>query len=259
MMQRPLLNPPGSRILLHVCCAPCSGAIIEAMCRVGLRPTLFWSNSNIFTEEEYARRLAVLEPYAEEFGLPVVVDEYEHEAWLASERERLQNDPADYPERGARCLNCFEFRLLRAARYALANGFDCLATSLASSRWKSLEQVEKAGNRACETAIAEITGAGAEAVQKPVPEPGQQPVQVAAAKPASEPAEKPPLVFWAQNWRKGGLQPRRDEIISERGFYNQDFCGCEFSLRGEKTALTDKAAQTDKATQAAQTTQTTQK
>lgn len=225
MMQRPLLNPPGSRILLHVCCAPCSGAIIEAMCKEGLRPALFWSNSNIFTAEENAKRLAVLEPYAEEFGLPVVVDEYGHEAWLAFERERLQKELADYPERGERCLNCFEFRLLRAARYALANGFDCLATSLASSRWKSIEQVEKAGKRACETAIAELRGG------------------------LAEPAEKTPLVFWAQNWRKGGLQPRRDEIIRERGFYNQDFCGCEFSLRGERTAQTAKTAQTIQTTQ----------
>ena len=37
------------------------------------------------------------------------------------------------------------------------------------------------------------------------------------------------VVFWAQNWRKGGLQPRRNEIIREQGFYNQTWCGCEFS------------------------------
>ncbi|MBQ1647944.1 MAG: epoxyqueuosine reductase QueH, partial [Bacteroidales bacterium] len=34
------LNPPGQKILLHVCCAPCSGAIIEKMVAEGLRPTL---------------------------------------------------------------------------------------------------------------------------------------------------------------------------------------------------------------------------
>ena len=48
----------------------------------------------------------------------------------------------------------------------------------------------------------------------------------AGVNPAAEQAE---VVFWAQNWRKGGLQPRRNEIIREQGFYNQTWCGCEFS------------------------------
>jgi predicted adenine nucleotide alpha hydrolase (AANH) superfamily ATPase len=42
-------------------------------------------------------------------------------------------------------------------------------------------------------------------------------------------AELSDVIFWAQNWRKGGLQPRRNEIIREQGFYNQTWCGCEFS------------------------------
>ena len=194
------LNPPGNKILLHVCCAPCSGAIIEKMVAEGLRPTLFWSNSNICAAEENARRLDVLKPYAAEFGVPVVVDEYDHGKWLEFVMGELSCGQAalgSYPERGERCAACFRFRLSRAARYAAAEGFDCLATSLASSRWKSLEQVDEAGRQA----VAEAAGSAPK-----------------------------PLVYWAQNWRKGGLQPRRNEIVRERGFYNQTFCGCEFSL-----------------------------
>ena len=37
--------------------------------------------------------------------------------------------------------------------------------------------------------------------------------------------------FWAQNWRKGGLQDRRNELLKEYHFYNQQYCGCEFSIR----------------------------
>ena len=37
------------------------------------------------------------------------------------------------------------------------------------------------------------------------------------------------VLFWPQNWRKGGLQERRNEVIREQGFYNQTWCGCEFS------------------------------
>ena len=187
---------PDARVLLHACCAPCSGAIVETMVAQGIRPTIFWSNSNIYDKEEYDKRKAEILRYASEFGLEVVDDDYDHADWLtcaAAGRE-------DAPERGARCLECFKYRLLRAARYAAAHGFDVITTTLASSRWKSLEQVDAAGAWACSAAE------------------GQQDHQA------------PKVVWWSMNWRKGGLQPRRAEIIREQNFYNQTFCGCEFSI-----------------------------
>lgn len=186
--------PSGAgKILLHCCCAPCSGAIIEWMVQNGLRPAVFFSNSNIFPQEEYVKRREETVRYAALFGLEVIDDGYDHEAWLEAVRG-LENEP----ERGARCTACFRFRLLRAARYAAAHGFDTLTTTLASSRWKDLDQVGAAGEWACGLVAAELPDA------------------------ASAP------FWWNQNWRKGGLQPRRDAIIREQGFYNQTFCGCEF-------------------------------
>ena len=41
----------------------------------------------------------------------------------------------------------------------------------------------------------------------------------------------PNVTYWTQNWRKGGLSERRIEIIKEYNFYNQRYCGCEFSMR----------------------------
>lgn len=174
-----------SRILLHSCCAPCSGAILECMVRDGLKPAIFFSNSNIVPREEYELRKQEITRYAASLGLAVIDDDYDHEDWLCHVKG-LENEP----ERGSRCMECFKFRLRRAAQYAAANGFDALATTLASSRWKSLEQVNAAGEWACDGL---------------------------------------PVTFWAGNWRKGGLQPRRNEIIREQNFYNQNFCGCEFS------------------------------
>ena len=177
--------PGGSgRVLLHSCCAPCSGAIIECLDAGGVRPTVFFSNSNIDTREEYDKRLAEVNRYAAKFGLEVVDDGYDHEAWLEAVRG-LENEP----ERGGRCLRCFKFRLERAAQYAREHGFEVVTTSLASSRWKSLEQVDEAGRETCGD------------------------------------------IWWNQNWRKGGLQPRRSEIIREQNFYNQTWCGCEFSRK----------------------------
>ena len=39
------------------------------------------------------------------------------------------------------------------------------------------------------------------------------------------------VTFWAQNWRKCGLSDRRNQLLREYGFYNQQYCGCEFSQR----------------------------
>ena len=178
------------KILLHCCCAPCSGAVVECLVQNGLRPTLFFSNSNIVPKEEYDLRRGELERYARSLGLEVVDDDYDHDAWMAFAAGDTCLKEA--PERGPRCLQCFKFRLLRAARYAAENGYDVLTTTLASSRWKSLDQVNAAGLWACGQVADDI-------------------------------------LFWPMNWRKGGLQPRRAEIIKEQQFYNQTFCGCEFS------------------------------
>lgn len=182
----------GRKVLLHCCCAPCSGAVVECLIQNGIRPLLFFSNSNIVPHGEYVLRRSELERYARLFDLEVVDDEYDHQAWLDFVLGGAE-DLAAAPERGPRCLRCFRFRLMRAAEYAAEHGYDVLATTLASSRWKSLGQVDEAGRLAC-------AGAGSGRV-----------------------------AWWPVNWRKGGLQPRRAEIIKEQDFYNQTWCGCEFS------------------------------
>jgi len=176
------------KILLHACCAPCSGAIVEYLVNNGAKPVIFYSNSNIYPRGEYDLRLNECIRYAKTWGVEIVEDQYDHDGWLCC-AQGLETEP----ERGLRCLECFKFRLLRAAQYAQDNGFDVLTTTLASSRWKSLDQVNQAGFWAC----SQVSG----------------------------------VTWWPQNWRKGGLQERRNQIIKEQNFYNQLYCGCEFSQR----------------------------
>jgi hypothetical protein len=188
------IEVPGgaTKVLLHACCAPCSSAIVECLMDNGIRPVIFYSNSNIYPLEEYGHRLNECLRYAKKWGLEIVDDEYDHDAWEGC-AAGLENEP----ERGSRCLQCFKFRLLRAAKFASEHGFEVLTTTLASSRWKSLDQVNEAGRWAC----AQVQG----------------------------------VTWWDQNWRKGGLQERRNQIIKEEDFYNQLYCGCEYSLRGDKS------------------------
>lgn len=179
-------------VLLHCCCAPCSSAILEWMLANGVRPTLYYYNPNIFPEEEYLIRKNECTRYAEKLGLTIIDEDYDHESWRCAVRGMEQE-----PERGGRCLLCFKQRLLKAAQKAKELGLEEFTTTLASSRWKSLDQINEAGR------WAEVQVGGG-------------------------------VRFDDRNWRKGGLQQRRNELLHENNFYNQLYCGCEFSLEAMK-------------------------
>ena len=196
--------PMGEKtVLLHTCCAPCSSAIIEAMMQNGITPVIYYCNPNIYPQEEYEIRKNECTRYAQALGLEIVDADYDHENWLC-EMKGLENEP----ERGGRCLKCFKLRLLRTARYARKRGIKVITTTLASSRWKSLDQINEAGLWACgKLRAVDFSRLGVETVP-----PDDQ------------------VIWWNQNWRKGGLQERRNQILKEYDFYNQRYCGCEFSM-----------------------------
>ena len=216
-----------SRVLLHACCAPCSSAIVEWLLAHHIEPVIYYFNPNIYPEEEYEIRKNESKRHAESLGIrwidedglqpsavsiqpsavshqPSVFLAHEghdyfshqkaHEAWRCAVKG-LENEP----ERGKRCEACFYHRLLATARKAQELGIPFFATTLASSRWKNLEQVNAAGEAAALMANGERREAN--------------------------------VRFWAQNWRKDGLQDRRNALLKEYKFYNQQYCGCEFSIR----------------------------
>lgn len=187
------------RVLLHACCAPCSSAIVEWMLANGIRPTIYYMNPNIYPLEEYKIRKAESKRHATGLGIEWIDDDWCHDDWLTC-IHGLEGEP----ERGHRCLRCFEMRLTATAQKAVELGIGWFTTTLASSRWKRLDQIEVAGRTAEQAVTDAATG-------------------VPAAR------------FWAQNWRKGGLQERRNQLLHEFGFYNQLYCGCEFSIRSTPT------------------------
>ena len=158
----------------------------------GITPVIYYCNPNIYPQEEYEIRKNECTRYAQALGLEIVDADYDHENWL-QQMAGLENEP----ERGGRCLKCFKLRLLRTAEYARTRGIKVITTTLASSRWKSLDQINEAGLWACS--------------------------QIATS--------EHEVTWWDRNWRKDGLQERRLQIIKEYTFYNQLYCGCEFSMR----------------------------
>ena len=139
------LEVPGgaNKVLLHTCCAPCSSAIIECLMQNGITPVIYYCNPNIYPLEEYNIRKDECTRYAESLGLEIIDADYNHEDWLCHIKG-MENEP----ERGGRCLRCFKMRLMDTARYAQEHGIKVITTTLASSRWKSLEQINEAGHYA---------------------------------------------------------------------------------------------------------------
>lgn len=194
-----------SKVLLHCCCAPCSAAIIEWMLNNDIEPVLFYYNPNIYPQEEYLIRKNELTRYAERLKLTVIDGDYDYQAWKDWACHNLNTtNLQDFPERGSRCLECFKLRLLETAKKCRKLGLEQFTTTLASSRWKSLDQINAAGQWAAEM----VNGEG-----------------------LMVNGEKPTVTFWDKNWRKGGLQDRRNALLKENNFYNQQYCGCEYSIR----------------------------
>ena len=97
------------------------------------------------------------------------------------------------PERGIRCTMCFDMRFERTALYAHEHGYDTISSSLGISRWKNMAQINDCGIRAA----SRYDG----------------------------------LQYWDYNWRKGGGASRMIEISKREQFYQQEYCGCVYSLR----------------------------
>ncbi|MDD3182081.1 MAG: epoxyqueuosine reductase QueH [Alphaproteobacteria bacterium] len=134
---------PGTKVLLHICCAPCSCAILEGMKASGLDVTAYFYNPNIHPHEEYEKRKAEVIAFAGRLGVPFIDADYDVENWM----ERVKGLEAE-PERGKRCSVCFEMRLARTALYAQENEFPFIAPGLSISRHKNQAQVHEAGHAA---------------------------------------------------------------------------------------------------------------
>ena len=121
---RPKLELPNNRknLLLHSCCAPCAGEIMEAIAASEIETTIYFYNPNIHPKEEYEIRKDENIRFAEKLGFNFIDADYDKDNWF----ERVKG-LEDEPERGERCTVCFDMRFERSALFAHENNYDtCL-------------------------------------------------------------------------------------------------------------------------------------
>lgn len=188
-------NLPGgrkSRLLMHVCCGPCSCFPLTFLCP-HFELTLHFNNSNIYPDTEYQRRLKELQgwlkSFENEYGYHVdlVVTPYEHESYMEDLRPLK-----DEREGGQRCLLCYEKRMAEAYDYAESHGFDYFCTVMSISRQKNSQRLNEIGQKL--------------------------------------EALRPHTKYFYSDFKKADGALKGDRIAEAHNLYRQDYCGCEYSL-----------------------------
>ena len=129
------------KLLLHSCCAPCSGDIMKQLIYSGIEYTIFFYNPNIHPHKEYLLRKDENKSFAEKNNIPFIDADYNPRHWFD-----LTKGMEYEPERGKRCSTCFDMRFLKTAEYASKNNFDIFTSSLGISRWKDMDQINRSGD-----------------------------------------------------------------------------------------------------------------
>ncbi|KAF5273536.1 hypothetical protein FQR65_LT17150 [Abscondita terminalis] len=162
-----------NKLLLHSCCAPCSGEVMETLIESEIDFSIFFYNPNIHPVKEYLIRKEENIRFAEKHNIEFIDCDYDTDNWFARAKG-MENEP-------------------EKALYAYEHGFRLISSSLGISRWKDMQQINGCGIRAA--------------------------------------AHYPEIEYWDYNWRKNGGAHRMIEISKREEFYQQEYCGCVYSLR----------------------------
>ncbi len=127
------------KLLLHICCAPCSTAVIERLAS-DYDVTGFFYNPNIHPAAEYRQRLGEMRRYSLEVGFDFIEGRYESDRWF-----ELAQGLEHEPEGGERCRVCYRMRLEETAKAAREGGFDIFTTTLSISPHKNAEAINSIG------------------------------------------------------------------------------------------------------------------
>jgi len=181
------------RLLIHACCAPCSSYVLEYLSAY-FQIDVYYYNPNIDTEEEFEKREAELDRLIAEmpFEHPVKLIGTQHgQAAFLDICAGLENEP----ERGRRCLKCYELRLRKTAEFMLEEnrkgaGYEYFATTLTLSPLKNAAALNEIGER-----VAAEYG----------------------------------LKYLVSDFKKKDGFKRSIVLSREYELYRQNYCGCRFS------------------------------
>ncbi len=185
------------RLLLHVCCAPCSSYCIEYLSAF-FDITLFFYNPNIDGAPEHDKRAGELARLRDEMECKKVFDPGSVSCiilpFTPEDFEAIASGLEDVPEGGARCRKCYALRMEKAAEYAAKAGYDYFTTTLSISPLKNADWINEIGQ---------------------------------------ELSERYGVKHLPSDFKKRNGYKRSVELSGIYGLYRQNYCGCSYSKRGK--------------------------
>lgn len=124
------------RLLIHVCCGPCSIYPVRVLRDARHDLMGFFYRHNIHPYTECLKREETLSAYADAISLKMIIQTgYEIEAFLRNVAFRETE----------RCTYCYHDRLTATAKVAKKGKFDAFTTTLLYSRFQKHEQIRSIG------------------------------------------------------------------------------------------------------------------
>ncbi len=175
-------------MLVHICCAVDSHYFLQKLQEQFPQEKLigFFYDPNIHPYSEYQLRLLDVKRSCKMLGIELIEGEYDTISWLNAVRG-LENEP----EKGARCVVCFDKRFEVSAQKASSIGESSFTSTLLTSPKKSLTQLQKAGD-----ALATKYG----------------------------------ISFLTPDYRKASGTQEQNILAKKDALYRQDYCGCIYGL-----------------------------
>lgn len=130
------------KIVLHACCAICSGYPVSFLQDAGYQVIVYFYNPNIYPDNEYQKRLEAERTLCKHFGCELVEADY-----CPNEFYEVAIGLENEPERGKRCDMCFELRLKKTAEFAKSRGIEKFTTSIVISPHKNFQKLSEIGEK----------------------------------------------------------------------------------------------------------------
>ena len=179
-------------MLVHICCSVDSHYFLEKLTQEYPNEKLigYFYDPNIHPYSEYRLRLLDVMYSCKKLGIKLIEEEYESEEWFKAVKG-LENEP----EKGERCIVCFDQRLSKTVEKAKELGEKSFTTTLLISPKKSQER---------------LNGIGKSLQQ-------QEDIQ---------------WIF--KDYRAGKGMQLQAQAVKENSLYRQNYCGCFFALNAQR-------------------------
>jgi predicted adenine nucleotide alpha hydrolase (AANH) superfamily ATPase len=124
------------RVLLHMCCAPCTIVPLRVLSSEDCRVSGLFFNPNIHPYQEFLRRLGAVEQFARLVDLKMIYrEEYDVTSFLQQVAFRESQ----------RCHFCYHLRLEATARLAKKSGMDAFTSTLLYSKRQKHDLIRQIG------------------------------------------------------------------------------------------------------------------